>query len=43
MLGTIMTTLDFLLLVLYPLLVFKFDSVSALQFEYPSQYFDDTW
>ena len=43
MLGTRMTTLAFLLLDLPPLLVFKFDFVSALQLKYPSQYFDDTW
>ena len=33
-----MTTLAFLLLDLTPLLVFKFDFVSTLQLEYPSQY-----
>ena len=43
MLVTRMTTLTFLLLELYPFLVFEFDFVSALYIEYPSQYFDDTW
>ena len=37
-----MTTLAVLLLDLSPLLVFKFNFVSALLLEYPSQYFDDT-
>ena len=40
MLGTRMTTLAFLLDI--SLLVFEFDFVSAMQLEYPSQYFDDT-
>ena len=35
-------TLAFSLLELSPLLVFEFDFVSALQLEYPSEYFDDT-
>ena len=39
MLGTRMTTLAFLLLDLSPLLLFKFEFVSSLQLEYPSQYF----
>ena len=43
MLGTRMTTLALLLLDLSPFIVFIFDFVSALQLEYPSQYFDDTW
>ena len=43
MLGTRMTILAFLLFDLSPLLAFKFDFMSALQLEYPSQYFDDTW
>ena len=34
------TTLDFLLLELSPLLVFEFDFVSALSHECPSEYFD---
>ena len=41
--GTRMTTLAFLLLDLAPVLVFKFDFLSALQLKYPSQYFDDTY
>ena len=41
--GTRITTVAFLLLDLSPLLVFKFCFVSALQLEYPSQYFDDSW
>ena len=40
---TRMTTLAFLLLELCPLLLFEFDIMSALQHEYPSGYFDDTW
>ena len=43
MLHKRVTTLAFLLLELSPLLVFELDFMSALQLEYPSQYFDDTW
>ena len=41
--GTRMTTLAFLLLELFPFLLFKIDLVSALTLEYPSEYFDGTW
>ena len=43
MLHLRMNTLAFSLLELSSLLVFEFDFVSAVQLEYPSQYFDDTW
>ena len=43
MLCTRMTTLAFLLLDLSPLLAFKFDFVSAVQLQYSSKYFDNTW
>ena len=42
MLCTRMTALAILLLELSPFLVFEFDFVSTLYFEYPSEYFDDT-
>ena len=41
MFCTRMNTLAFLLLELFPLLVFEFDFLCALLLEYPSQYFDD--
>ena len=38
-----MTTLAFLLLELFPLVLFEIDFSSALQLEYPLEYFDGTW
>ena len=38
-----MTTLAFLLLKLSPFVLFEIDFSSALQLEYPLEYFYDTW
>ena len=37
-----MTTLAFLLLELSPFVLFEIDFLSALELEYPSEYFDGT-